>query len=129
MPELVSYCCKSPIVWKPNHAGYLTEFCKACDKKCDPIDSETKSLNLEICICAAIKGKDGRVMRGQRHSDCLVAARARQWDLDGHVQGFMTSMNNFVTREEGRTLQNAAGIASASPEGYMGTTLFSEDLY
>ncbi len=46
------------------------------------------------------------------------------------AQGFITSRNRFVTREEGRVLQDAARIPSMDlPEGYKGSTLFSEDLY
>jgi hypothetical protein len=44
-------------------------------------------------------------------------------------QGFITSRNRFVTREEGYALQVAAGIPSAAAGGYRGKRLFSEDLY
>lgn len=86
---------------------------------------------MEICICAAVLAEDGTAMRGQRHSDCLGALRDRKKKpmLDPNAQGFITSLGRYVNRVEGRKLQDAAGIKSASPEGYMGNTLFSEDLY
>lgn len=87
----------------------------------------------EIVICAAIKTKDGKVIRGHRHADAIYTARDREGykieDLSFADQGFVTSRNRYVTREEGRKIQDAAGIKSASPEGYMTGTLFSEDLY
>lgn len=86
----------------------------------------------EICICAAVKTKCGKIIRGHRHSDCMEAIIRRGFDMikmadDG--QGFITSKNRFVTRLEGRKLQNAAGIPSADKDGYRGDLLFSEDLY
>jgi hypothetical protein len=89
--------------------------------------------NSEVCICAAVVAEDGRIARGHRHGDCFQHI-ANEWkikpkiDVDG--QGFITSRNRFVTRSEGRKLQEAAGIESADKEdGYRGHTLFSEDLY
>ena len=82
----------------------------------------------EIVICAAIKYKDGLIIRGHRHGDCAFDCdRPLKKDFKGHIQGFITSKNRFVTREEGRKLQDAAGIKSV--DGYRGDTLFSEDLY
>jgi len=85
----------------------------------------------EIIICAAIKLEDGRVLRCHRHGDGLGVAWQNKWKVaDGRdQQGFVTSTNRYVSREEGRKLQDAAGIPSADPEGYRGNTLFSEDLY
>jgi hypothetical protein len=92
----------------------------------------------EICICAAIKYKD-KIWRGHRHGDCIKAGMEEmsfnhtRKEIIGmnlfEEQGFMTSENRYVTREEGRKLQEEAGIKSADPEGYRGKTLFSEDLY
>lgn len=85
----------------------------------------------EICICAAVIDIDGRVIRGHRHSDCIkriVGNNSRPMP-EPSAQGFITSRNRYVTREEGRILQDKAGIDSASLDGYMGDTLFSEDLY
>ena len=86
----------------------------------------------EMVICAAIKTKDGKVIRGHRHADAIYTARRMRYkleDLSFADQGFVTSRNRYVSREEGRRLQDAAGIQSADPEGYRGKTLFSEDLY
>lgn len=86
----------------------------------------------EICICAAIKLKDGRIYRGHRHGDCFRAMmdeKVKKEDYIESEQGFMTTKNRFVGREEGRKLQELAGIKSADREGYRGKTLFSEDLY
>ena len=83
----------------------------------------------EICICAAIKTKDGQIIRGHRHGDAIMTANRMKLSLQVHEQGFVTSNNRFVDREEGRILQDNAGIPSADPEGYRGETLFSEDLY
>lgn len=90
----------------------------------------------EVCICAAIKLDDGRVLRGHRHHDCFrTLSGLRQVDaaipsgLIGIEQGFVTSRNRFVDRREGFRLQLAAGIESVSRDGYRGGQLFSEDLY
>jgi hypothetical protein len=99
----------------------------------------------EIVICSALRLPDGRIIRGHRHSHCLHAAKnlidwqndpqsgvnGPPWDSAtmSHDQGFMTSKNRFVNREEGLRLQLAAGIPSACPSGYREAYLFSEDLY
>lgn len=96
------------------------------------IPANAKFMEQEIVICAAIKTKDGTVIRGHRHADCVSTAmrmRYKKEDLSFADQGFVTSRNRYVSREEGRRLQDAAGIKSANPEGYMPGTLFSEDLY
>lgn len=88
----------------------------------------------EIVICAAIKTDDGKIIRGHRHADAIHAAMNEGYTLSSLSfadQGFVTSKNRYVTREEGRILQDLAGIPSADTEhpGYKGSTLFSEDLY
>ena len=83
-------------------------------------------------ICAAIQTKSGKVFRGHRHNDAIKTAHEAGWtyqDLSFAEQGFITAENKFVTREEGRKIQDAAGIKSADKEGYKHGTLFSEDLY
>jgi hypothetical protein len=84
----------------------------------------------EICICAAVKDTTGYIWRGHRHGDCMIASINAHRKPAGE-QGFMTSKNRFVSREEGRILQDKAGIPSAAIDdgGYRGNTLFSEDLY
>ena len=91
----------------------------------------------EVCICAAIRLPDGRVIRGHWHHNCF-AAISELATVDASIpsrqerfeQGFVTSRNRFVDRKEGLALQLAAGIPSADPvrKGY-GNQLFSEDLY
>lgn len=84
----------------------------------------------EICICAAIKCvREGRVVRGHRHNHCIRTAVEMMVDPTLAVQGFITSRNRFVDREEGLLLQVAAGIVSKDCVGYRGNVLFSEDLY
>ena len=86
----------------------------------------------EICICAAIKTRSGKIFRGHRHADALYAATREGWTVEEvsfAEQGFVTSKNRYVTRVEGRQLQDAAGIPSADANGYRANTLFSEDLY
>lgn len=94
----------------------------------------------EIVVCAAIRLPDGRIFRGHRHTDCIMTAKqvyeftGRYGDARWHPsmcedQGFITSRNRYVSREEALRLQLAAGIPSASPSGYRAGELFSEDLY
>ena len=92
----------------------------------------------EVVICSAIRLSDGRIFRGHRHSDCIRTAHdlveyqePGSWDAKHrrHEQGFVTSRNRYVGREEGLRLQKAAGIPSACPSGYRARDLFSEDLY
>jgi len=95
------------------------------------IEEWGKMHNRETVICAAVRTEDGQVIRGHRHGHAMVVARDMKLQLEEGPgqQGFITSRNRYVTREEGRKLQDAAGIPSADPGGYRGTTLFSEDLY
>lgn len=88
-------------------------------------------MNKEICICAAVKATNGYVMRGHRHANCIraIVEAGLRPSRSPDAQGFITSKNRFVTREQGRKLQDAAGIPSADRGGYMPGTLFSEDLY
>jgi len=87
----------------------------------------------EIVICAAVRLEDGRIFRGHRHTDALRTSCdvvGDTWKCPyGDDQGFITSRNRYVTREEALQLQHAAGIPSACPSGYRARQLFSEDLY
>lgn len=85
----------------------------------------------EICICAAVLLDDGRVVRGHRHSDCMHTAANMYYKgrITQEMQGFVTSRNRWVSREEGARLQNAAGIVSVLSGNPIQRTLFSEDLY
>lgn len=98
----------------------------------------------EVCICAAIRLPDGRVIRGHRHDGCIMYAKAMvdcearpsngggpEWHPSMcREQGFVTSRNRYVDRIEGMRLQIAAGVRSAcGGKMEIGTPLFSEDLY
>lgn len=96
----------------------------------------------EICICSAIRLPDGRLIRGHRHGDCIrtavelidhrhsIGLEPTGWSSSMcDEQGFITSANRYVGREEGLRLQLAAGIESACRSGYRHRELFSEYLY
>lgn len=90
----------------------------------------------EFVICAAIRMKDGYIIRGHRHSDALrTAAGIPRYKGDSHAfgenQGFVTSTGRYVDRIEGAKIQKAAGIKSKMPEdgAYLHGELYSEDLY
>lgn len=95
----------------------------------------------EIVICSAVK-LGNRIWRGHRHGHALQAMRDELgWEMTGKdlhnlyigdgkmEQGFITSKNRYVSREEGRILQDLSGIKSVDKDGYRYDTLFSEDLY
>jgi hypothetical protein len=71
------------------------------------------------------------VIRCQRHADGMIALANRGMSIQHgpNSQGFVTSTGRYVTRAEGRKLQDAAGIESVESRGYMLDTLTSEDLY
>lgn len=92
----------------------------------------------EVCEMAAIKvnlsGQHPIIVCGKRHHNCFETMHKMGIVRDfkagySDEQGFLTSLERFVTRLEGRKLQDAAGIASVSRDGYCGNGLFSEDLY
>jgi len=88
----------------------------------------------EIVICSAVKTPSGLIVRGHRHCDCYHNLSLRPEYKDPKSicfceEGFITSRNRFVGREEGRKLQDKAGIKSVDRDGYREGTLFSEDLY
>jgi len=91
--------------------------------------------NKEICICAAIEMKDGYIIRGHRHSDCIRTAsqipKYKEERPSGRNQGFVTSKGRYVDRLEGARLQKEAGIKSIMSEcqEYLYGELYSEDLY
>jgi hypothetical protein len=89
---------------------------------------ETPAERPEVCICAALKLANGYIIRGHRHDDCIKNAIARKAEADGHIQGFLTTHERFVTRQQGARLQRAAGRVSVNT-GAFTDFLFSEDLY
>ena len=101
----------------------------------------------EYVICAAIWYKEiplkkeipqvlpkncdrGLVVTGHRHGQCmwtmgcLTGLRSVTTEVGEYVQGFLTSKNRFVDREEGAILAFDAGQIPEEKQ-----TLFSEDLY
>lgn len=86
---------------------------------------------MEIVICAAIKTKEGKIIRGHRHNDAMRTAVDCGLTFlgDEDAQGFITSLNRYVDRKEARKIQEVAGISSVADGGYRLNILFSEDLY
>jgi hypothetical protein len=95
------------------------------------MDTSIQLKNMEIIICAAVMAEDGKIYRGHRHGDAMRACQqtGRKLFRGPEQQGFITSLNRYVLREEARQIQDRAGIPSADPDGYRMRTLFSEDLY
>jgi hypothetical protein len=96
-----------------------------------------KATGFEVCVAAAIRLQNGRIVQGRRHHDCFNEA-LREYPLvrgyplgriiaSGDDQGFITSTGRYVTRKEGLELQLAAGVPSA--RGFYQNELYSEDLY
>lgn len=85
----------------------------------------------EICICAAVKATDGTIIRGQTHRDCRdgIIRRGKKLSYNIKDEGFITSYNRFVGREEAYKLQMAINWKSHNPQGYqLCKWLFSEDI-
>lgn len=85
----------------------------------------------EVCVRAATR-VDGVLLVTDRHHQAmhvLASWGAPSRPITQADQGFITSRGRFVSREEGRHLQDSAGIASLARHGYIGRSLFSEDLY
>jgi hypothetical protein len=115
-----------------SHATYTLCTGGRCEQSGEVEGAAPPAGEAEQCICAAIMLPNGEVWRGHRHSDAIQTAGkagATREDVAEAEQGFITSRNRFVGREEGAVLQARAGIVSAQtgklPEGM----LFSEDLY
>ena len=112
-------------------------------KVCDLCFREIKAINAtvnkkkiffdqEIVICSAVKSGDGLIVRGHRHCDCYHNFSLRpkyQAGMGIYEDGFITSRNRFVGREEALKIQILAGKKSNDPNGYRGNILYSEDLY
>lgn len=89
-------------------------------------------MNKEICICAAVKSLEGKVIRGETHRDCRDGIIRRKLHLSTSIldEGFITSTGRFVNRVEGFKLMEKVGWKSVNPQGYqLCGWLFSEDLY
>lgn len=72
----------------------------------------------------------GAVFCGYRHPHCMYMMSAvtglRDCETGGSVQGFLTSKNRFVSREEGAKIAYEAGQLVKYQEGMV---MYSEDLY
>jgi hypothetical protein len=79
----------------------------------------------EIVICAAVRASNGKVVRGHRHIDAIRALQAMQGyegeQPSGDDQGFFTSTNRFVNREEAHRIH----FPNSTEPG----ELHSDDLY
>lgn len=98
----------------------------------EPITIGPKKTNKEICICAAIRCTDGTIIRGHQHRDCRDGAvrRGKKPGKKWEDEGFITSTNRYVDREEGYRLMIDAGWESKNSQGYqLCEWLWSEDLY
>jgi hypothetical protein len=58
----------------------------------------------ESVICTAVRASNGKIVSGRRHNDAIRALQAMQGyegeQPHGDDQGFLTSTNRFVNREE-----------------------------
>lgn len=94
--------------------------------------SELKHRARVVCICAAIRTMEGEIVRGHRHDSCMRQAEAMRLTYSDNPldQGFITSDNRYVTRQEGAAIMRAAGwISATTKQPFIGDVLFSEDLY
>jgi len=99
----------------------------------------------EYILCAAIWYKKfpstvygpcnvakGVVLCGHRHADIIhqhvSLMQKRQSDMGSHVQGFLTSHNRFLNREEALQVALAANQVK-DLNAVRGESLYSEDLY
>lgn len=96
------------------------------------INKVLEGVEKEMIICSAILMADGCIIRGHRHHNCIATIsdipryRADNRYIESGVQGFVTSKNRFVTREEAKILAVNAGQLTKSTSN---ERLFSEDLY
>lgn len=82
----------------------------------------------EMIICSAIKIINSEIIRGHRHHDCIRSAKDIP-RLKGERllhQGFITSKNRFVEREEAKLIAEKAGQMIKKTNSPL---LFSEDIY
>ena len=106
---------------------------KVCFNACKAQYDEVLKREKEVIICSAIKLADGQIYRGHRHGDCVRAIEdddsylERKTEYKGHIQGFMTSMDRFVGREEAMNIFIESGKKPARE--IIGNLLMSEDLY
>jgi len=97
--------------------------------------SEPESNQKEFIICAAVMYK-GNMITGYRHGDCINVIKLLVEDLneedipDRKDQGFLTSKNRYVSRNEAfKIAQENKQIWHSLHEGVEENQLVSEDLY
>lgn len=133
--EGLDHFCIGPVENEETRAIWQPYIDKLTALKSGVAHTEEASRPFEICICAAVQMDNGVILRGHRHDDCFQTALKYGYKerITQAKQGFITSRNRFVNREEGMLLQRAAGLKSAHhPSGERelhGDMLFSEDLY
>lgn len=78
-------------------------------------------------IEAAVKLRDGRIVRGGNHRECwqIIVEGNGYTKPRGCIEGFMTDEDKFVGRHTAATLARAAGGTVADPK----LGLSSDDLY
>lgn len=79
---------------------------------------------METIVDAAVRTKDGNVFVGRRHHLIL---QQHYPHTKGGIQGFLTSEERFVTREE--ALQIALAAGQIKEKKYNKSRLFSEELW
>ena len=87
-----------------------------------------------LIICAAIVTKCGKIFRGHRHHNAIRAATESHCKVhpcgEAWSQGFITSKNEYVSREEAMKIHRKSGQTPAeNGRYYEETKLYSEDLY
>lgn len=91
----------------------------------------------EFIICSAIKREDtGKIWYGHRHSHCIEASNSElSWTMNRQeinklkrIQGFITSNNRFINREEALIIALNNNQVLNLKE-IRGNELYSEDLY
>ena len=79
---------------------------------------------METITHAAILRSDGIIVTGKSHTECSLKSPSGTC-RDGSVQGFVTSKDRFVTREEAHEI---AFRSDQIPKD-LGKRLFYEDIY
>lgn len=122
--------------WSVRYFGSLRKLARAmyAQGRVDALDDyqriAKRPLLVELPSAAALQHRNNlTLLAGRRHADCFQHAFKQGIPKEDLIQGFVTNRGRFVDREEGFQMMRSAGIPSASPGGYRGTHLYSEDLY
>jgi len=122
--------------WSANMLGELAQVITESKQQAVAEERERAYEENEIVICSAVKTLNGEIIRGHRHHNAMATMRdiprfTNEAPPYGDRQGFVTSLNRYVTRSEACKIQKKAGIESIMPDGqkFLGAELYSEDLY